>query len=320
MPPATEKCSTKSTSSPWMRDDHGRLLGVELDLDRVGVGLVTPVGVVADEGRALLGREALELERAGALECLAPVGRVEVGRDDDGVVVRGADERREVAVRGVEVEDDRRVVGRLDVPGREHAAERRLCVRGAPVGVDELLEGGDHVLRGHWGAVVERDARADRERPDRSVVVRLPALGEAGLELEVLVGEGQVLAGRAEHARATLVLDEERVRLGGRLNQGDADGSAGLNCARGRLAASGLRSPVVVVPAAGGCDEGEDGQRHADRRPSPHQLPAADLAGHVLVDEVVLEFRALATNLVDPALCLVHLGSFPEASQGVSGR
>ena len=39
----------------------------------------------------------------------------------------------------------------------------------------------------------------------------------------------------------------------------------------------------------------------------------------VLVDEVVLELRALATNLVDPALCLVHLGSFPEASQGVSG-
>jgi hypothetical protein len=55
---------------------------------------------------------------------------------------------------------------------------------------------------------VELDPLTDLERPGRPVLVRLPALGDAGLELEVLVGEGEELAGRAENAGAAFVLDK----------------------------------------------------------------------------------------------------------------
>jgi hypothetical protein len=98
-------------------EDHRCFFVVELDVDLVRERLVAPVRLVAHHREPDLGCEALELERPRALERLPPVGWVQVGWDDDRVVVGRAHQGREVAVRRVEVEDDRRVVGRLDVSG-----------------------------------------------------------------------------------------------------------------------------------------------------------------------------------------------------------
>ncbi len=301
---------------PLKREDHRRFLVVELDVDPVDDRLLAPVGLVLDDREADLGREALELERAGALERLAPVGGVEVRRNDDRVVVGGADERGEVAVRRVEVEDDRGVVGRLGVAGREDPAERGLGVRRASVGVDQLVEGGDDVVRSQRRAVVERDALADLERPDRPVRVRLPALGDARLELEFVVGEGEELAGGAEDAGAALVLDEQRVGLGRRLDQRDPDRAAGLEVAGCGLGPPGRRglgvaAGLVVVASARGREEGEHRNRHADDGAAADELAPADLSPCVLVDEVVLELAALVADVVDSALLLVHESASP---------
>jgi hypothetical protein len=288
------------------RVHHRRLGVVEDELHPVGVRLLAPVGVVADEGGALLGRELLELERPRALERLPPVGRIEIRRDDDRVVVRRADERGEVAVRRVEVEDDRRVVGRLDVPGREHAAECGLCVRGAALGVDQFVEGRLDVVRRQRGAAVELDALPDLERPGRAVLVRLPALGELWLELELLVREREELAGRPEQPRAALVLDEEGIRGRRRLDQGDADVAAGLD--RGpRLGAQRPRAAGFFAAAARRGEEREERDRHADDGAAADEFAARDLAARVLVDEVVLELTALPAKLVDAALRLIHM-------------
>ena len=294
-------------------DDHRPLLVVELELHRVRVGLRAPVGVVAHELRADLGREAAELEGPGALERLPPVCGVEVGRDDDRVVVRRADEGGEVAVRGVEVEDDGGVVGRLDPTGREDAAERRLRVGGAAVGVDQLVEGRLDVVRDERRAAVERDALADLERPDRSVLVRLPALRDARLELELGVREGEELARGAEEARAALVLDEKRVRLGGGLDERDADVAAGLNAAGGRRRRAAT-CRLSAAAASARCREKRD-QRdgHADDGAAAHELPPRDLARRVLVDDVVFELAAVLTDGVYATLRVIHYGLSPSA-------
>ncbi len=156
---------------------------------------------------------------------------------------------------------------------------------------------------------MERDALPDLERPDRSILVRLPALRDTRLQLELVVGEREELAGSAEDAGSALVLHEERVRSGRRLDQRDPNRAALLDVA-GWLGAGGRTSAFAVIAAtAGGRKESEQGNGHADDRAAADELASADLSRPVLVDQVVLDLAAFPSNLVDSALRLIHVAS-----------
>ena len=222
------------------RDDHRPFFVVELELHRVGVRLLAPVGVVADELRADLWRVAVELERPGAVERLPPVRRIEVGRDDDRVVVGRADERGEVAVRRVEMEDDGCVVGCLGVPGERTppSAESALDAFFGSTSVS-------NVVLTSFAVIV---APLWKVTPWRILNVHsVPsALGDqlsasVGYELELRVGKRKKFAGRAEQPGSALVFDDDGIRLGRGLNDRHADVAAGLDGARGRRRGAATR-------------------------------------------------------------------------------
>ena len=155
---------------------------------------------------------------------------------------------------------------------------------------------------------MELDALSDLERPGRPVLVRLPALCNARLQFELVVGEGEELACGAENAGSALVLHEERVGRGRGLDQRDPDRAALLEVA-GWLGPGGRGSAFAVAAAAGGRKEPKEGNRHADDCAAADELPSADLPGPVLVDQMVLDLAALPSNLVDSVLRLVHVAS-----------
>ena len=304
------------------RQDLRLLLGIELDLLAVELrdpALVPVIGVL-DVGDAGVRRVLVELPRAGAGERLLPLP-AEVLRNDDRVVVVGADQVGEVAVRRVELEDHRARIGCLRRVLREHPGERRQRV-GAALRVRQRVDRGRDVLRGHWRAVVELDALADLERPDAAVRVRLPALGQPRLELQLAVRPRQELGGLRHDAQAALVGHLERVDLGRR-----ARGHAELQRAAGAhldLLATGLDRSAAAPRAGAGLltraaragQEPHGRERHPHHGAAPDEVAPAEVPGAVFVDEVVLEFAALRADRVDPAVRLVaaHVSS----SVGVS--
>ena len=191
---------------------------------------------------------------------------------------------------------------RLRVALGQHAVEDGERVR-AGVRVREPVEGGGDVLGVHRRPVVELHALADLEAPDAAALARRPALGQPRLRLEVAVRPDQVLAGLAEHAQPALVGDRDRVERAGRLEDPRADRAAALRRA-------GLRRVLLLdllpAHAAGGGDQPEQRDRHADDGAAADELAAADVAGPELVDQVVLERGALRADLVQATLPLAH--------------
>jgi hypothetical protein len=235
------------------REDARLLLVVELELGFVREWLlgVPVVGVLHERG-ADLRLVTLELPGPGPVEGLLEVPVVARG-EDDRVVVVGAHDVRETTVRRIERELDRRLVDRLRVPLGKNPAEGGERLR-AHLRIRQPVIGCDDVLGGHRRPVVVLDALTDLEGPHAAVVVRLPALGELGLELELVVRKREVLRRLAEHAEPALVGDGDGIDCTrGRLDR-DADGPAclGLAC----LAVTGrLGAASTIVPAARGREE-----------------------------------------------------------------
>ena len=301
-----ENCASRSISPPWMARIRGVLLLVVLDLVAVGqrLALRVPVVGVLRVGHAHVRRVLLQLPRPRAHEVLRPRRGVEaLGQDDQVVVVRGRVER-EVAVRRVELEHHRRVVGGLRAALRQHAGERRERV-GAGVGVGMQVERRRDVLRRHRLAVVELHALTDLERPLRAVAVGLPALGEPRHRRQLAVGEDQVLARLPERAEGALVVDLDRVEVRAGQLEPRPDGAALLDGGLVGLCARALaRSALVSAPACAR-EEAHHRQRHPDDGAAPNELAATDVPGAVLVDDVVLELAALGANGVDLSLNLI---------------
>ena len=69
--------------------------------------------------------------------------------------------------------------------------------------VQVALECPDDVVSGELGSIVERDALANLEGPHLAACRTLPALGNAGSELALVVGEREVFADAAEDSGAS---------------------------------------------------------------------------------------------------------------------
>ena len=217
------------------RQDLRLLVGEE---DELGAGrqrLGAPVVGVADEARAHLRRILLQLERPGADEGLLPVPGV-VGGQDDCVVVVGRHDVREVAVRRIEVELHREVIDLARAADRQHAAERRQRVR--PVlRVGKTVHRRHHVVGAEHAPVVELHVGAQREGPDRAVLVGFPGQRQHRAQHQVRLVEGQELAGLHEQDQAARVRHADRLHRARRGRGSDADRGvllASLRPGRGR--------------------------------------------------------------------------------------
>ena len=227
------------------REDHRLLAGVELERRARQQRLFAPVVGVGHERRADALRVALKLESARADERLLPFAEVgPVGNDDRVVVVR-RDQIREVPVRRLERELDRRRVDLLDAVGGQHVGERRQRVGGV-LRVRQLLERVHDVVGGHRGAGAELDPRAQLERPHAPVPVVAPAQGEHRLQRQLQVAvKDQELARLVEHHKTARVGDRQRVDRGGRRDRAHVQRAAG-----GRRRAAGRRSSPPRSPTS----------------------------------------------------------------------
>jgi hypothetical protein len=286
---------------------------------------------VGHELRALVGGVALERERAGPDERLAPFAEVGALGDDDRVVVVGGDDVGEVPVGRLQMEGHRVGVDLLDAAGRQHALERRQRVGGV-LGVGQLLEGVDHVVGGHRLAVGELDALAQGERPHRAVAVVRPLGGQHRLQLELqVVVEGQELAGLGQHRAAAGIVDQHRVhrrrrRLGGELERAALGGAARARrrCRRrSAAAASRVRRVVAAVgAAAGGQHRAHHRRGHPQDRTATQERAAIQPPRHQFVDVVVLELGALLAHGVELSIINPHVrhlsvaGDRPIAADG----
>ncbi len=93
--------------------------------------------------------------------------------------------------------------------------------------------------------------------------------------------------------------------LGGRGRGARLRGGARVG---GRGSGLGLAAAAVAAPAAGGCEEREQRDRHPDDGSATHEISPADLAGLVLVDEVVLDLVPVLADVVYSSLRIVHPG------------
>ena len=182
----------------------------QLEPFRLG-GVVTPVVRVLREGgrHALL--EVLDLPDPGAgkvgLVAAFGIALPERHREDDPVVVVGADKEREAAVGLGEGELHRGVVKGDDVLwSNAESLEGRRRVAGGDVG-----ESCHHIRGRHRGAIVIGHSLTQIERPDVQRVVGLPAFGQDRNQVQLGVGEGQVLTSLPEKRQSPLVVGENRI-------------------------------------------------------------------------------------------------------------
>ena len=203
------------------------------------------------------------------------------GQDDSVVVVR-RHVVREVPVRRVEVEGDGQVVHLPRAALRQHAAEGRQRV--GPVGrVGQPVERRGDVVRRERAAVMELDAGAQGEGPDRAVLVRLPRGCQGGTQLQVRPVIHQEVRRLMQDAQCPDVRAGHRVNRAGGRDLRDAYGGAGL--------ALRLRPPDQRQP--GGVEHrSHEGRGQAERRPVHQEGAPAHPARQDLVGDVVLQVAA----------------------------
>ena len=129
---------------------------------------------------------------------------------------------------------------------------------------------------------------------------------------QLSASRGTALSSRSEKIRyspdcpsdgeGALVVDHDRVEVAARGLQ--------ARCGRSRPAMASFCgvSPPEAGPSprsAGAREESHQRQRHADDRAAADELPPADVAGAILVDEVVLELAPLRANRIDLSLNLI---------------
>jgi hypothetical protein len=186
------------------RVDAHVAVGQHPELDGIGVGVRLAVGsdlpvvLVAGRRELVVGRPALELERAGADQlAVAALGIVELRLGHDAHPARAEEERREGHPRDLGLHDDGVVddLGALDVGEHEAEQQRVAALVGAAVGVEVVLDD----LGGEVGAVVELDAVAQLDGPLGEVVVGGDGLGEVRHVLALGVGHGEGVVDGPDH-------------------------------------------------------------------------------------------------------------------------
>ncbi len=123
----------------------------------------------------------------------------------------------------LELEHDGAGIGRGDALDHVVLAAHR---RGA-VGIEQAAEGGDDVVGRHLLAVVEFHATAQAERPALEIVTVGPALGEIGLDHEVLAHARQPVEGEVRVDVFVACRDHHRVERVERRADADAQRLAG---------------------------------------------------------------------------------------------
>src|SRR6188474_3230045 len=206
--------------------------------------------------RALVGAELLQRLRAadrerGERQTREEGRRGRRQRDDGRVLVRGLAALVEALLRSAAL----RVVGRKAAEDRLPVIRRARVLEGALEVVPTVEVEADGV-RVEVGSVLEFDALAQMERPRRAVVARLPALGQARLDLRrPRLEHHQGLEDLLDDPRRLAVRDENSVESD-RVCRGAEDERTASTAAGGlarRCAAGGF----VVPSAAPRRDEGE---------------------------------------------------------------
>ena len=169
-----------------------------------------PIGRVALERHALISGVFLENPWPAADERRVPSPRVIAGQNDGVVVVR-TDQVGKPSGRRVELKSDRVVVDLLDVAFLQNTLEDRQCIRLLVGRIGNAVEAGDDVVGRQRLAVVELDALAQLERPKRRIGVWRPAERDPRFEFEVVVREGQVLAGLPQQEQRALIVGQDGV-------------------------------------------------------------------------------------------------------------
>ena len=271
-------------------------------LDRVDARLAAPVGVVGDEREPGLPAVLLELERPRAVHVRGPVaGLREIGGhlvglgQDDRLVGHAAEQVREDAVGGLEVELDRRIVDLRRAAWREHPAVRRerLGVRAG-----QALERRHDVVCRHRRAVVELHTLAQLDGPRLRAVGGRPAGRQAGKDLRRLVDVDELLAGDVRDRERAEGLQQRRLERSVRRDAADPDRPAG----RAALHAS-RRGERRLGPER---DERGERRAHSQHASAHQELPAAHPAVVELVDQMVLELTGVATVVLDVLFRIAH--------------
>ena len=273
---------------------HGRLGGIEREIDLRRQRRLPPVVRVTDHARAHVGRVARLHEPAGTGPLFLVVTEVKIVRHDDRVVVVLGQRVHEVRGRGIEVEGDRLLVHLLHPVRGERAAEDRQRVARV-LRVSLFLDAVDHVVDRHRRAVVELHPLPDLERPHRRIRVGAPARRQPRMIGVRVVGEDQELADVADQFQATLVGDGDRVDRGGGHEDPRLDVRAGL-ARRGRAGAGRRRARA---PACGQ-DATDHPHRQAHGAALADEVAARQPPGGELVDDVLLDRPAPPTKIIKP--------------------
>jgi hypothetical protein len=167
------------------------------------------------------------------------------------------------------------------------------------------LVGVDDVVGGHRLTVVELHAWPQFERPDVAAGVCTPAGRQHGTQVEVLIGEAEILTGLGEHVEPALVGDSDRVDGARREDNARPDG--GARCAATRCGGGRGRA---CRAAAGRCDRTEYRDGDPDDRAASDKFAPGDVAGGEFIDHVVRNFAVTLAQLAQFLLVdLVHYSS-----------
>ena len=292
---------------PALDRQHLRLEAVvEQEARTIGERPSPPIGVVADERGADLGREALEPERAGADEAVLEAPGIIGGQDDRVEIVR-RHQIGEAAIGRIEVERDRLRIDRARAALGQHAREGRQRDRTVG-GIGQAVERRDHVRRGHRPAVVKADALPNLERPHGPVAVRRPAGRQNRLEPQVGAGHREIFPRLRQHADTARIRDGQRV-----------DPRSGHRHADPHDPARPVRRCIVRHGAPA---RAEKRDRPAEDTCPAQELALVDPAGQKLVDRGIGYRRRAPTKTIEPNVAHADATNrpVPAATPPVSSR
>ena len=191
-----------------------------------------PVVVIAREHNFFVLLRADETERPRADGLAADLVAAAVGNDAHGAVGEVPQQRGEWFL---EMEDDGVVIGRVDAV---HESVNR-CLRAAHLSLQQGVEGPLHVASGQGAAVVKLHAMVQVEDIGQRIG-NVPALGQAGGDIEVVAAGQQVVEDEVVDALRLRVQTDARIEVGGAAlddhHQGVGVGFAGAGESEGEHA------------------------------------------------------------------------------------
>jgi len=204
----------------------GRAVRIDQHFDPVEIGpILVVIGLVAHDGDEPFGLERDQLERAGADRLLIQAGQPGLGdrgRNDLGIGIGERD--RQVGEGCRQLEKDRRLVLRRHLGDRADILQRR---RGG-LRIEDRLEARNHVVGGTRAAVMEHEPVAQLERPFGQIGRIGPGMGQIRFRRHIGAQAGQAAVEQLGHQILAIDPGLQRIELGDRLIDADAQGAAAL--------------------------------------------------------------------------------------------